>query len=96
MIDSSVVGFSKYNKEDYPEILRMSEDADEMFDTWEEWKESSENGAKQMKDQGYKVVEVLITPTELLIFCKENGLAINGGARSQYTSNKTGALKWRK
>lgn len=49
-----------------------------------------------MKAEGYEVVNILVTPTELFIYCKENGIPINGTARAQYLSHKDALMKWRK
>ena len=40
-MDSKILSISNYKKEDYPEIIRISEDGNDMFATWEEWDKSS-------------------------------------------------------
>ncbi len=91
-----IIAVSFFKKEDYPEILRISEDADNMFETWEEWHKSARQHTRNMESQGMKVVDILVIPTELFIYCKENELPINGKARAQYANEKSDMLKWRK
>ncbi|HAS44794.1 MAG TPA: hypothetical protein DCS93_30220 [Microscillaceae bacterium] len=91
-----MIGIGVYRKSDYEEILKMSVDSSELDNTWEEWKANKERTKKHLQSLGMEVIDVLVTPEELLNYCRENVLRIDGNARSQFVSNKTSQLQKKK
>lgn len=89
---NTLVGIGKYIKEDYEEILKISSDRDNLDATWEEWKINQENVKKQIKLSGFKVIDIIVKPRELVSYCREKGMEINGQSRSNFISYKTGLL----
>jgi hypothetical protein len=77
-----------YRKKDYPEILKISEDRDTMDPTWEVWRESKESTVKMLHDMGVVTVEVLIRPAELVRYCREHRMVVNGQARAALAREK--------
>ncbi len=89
---NTIVGVSEYRKEDYQEIYNLSEDKHAMDDTWEEWKASKNRALTNFQNIGLKTVDILVTPKELVQYCRENNFKINGKSRSQFVSHKVSIL----
>ena len=81
-------GVSEYPKEDYLEIYKHSVDKDQMEETWEAWKENKDQKVKEMKTDGRNTIDVIVYAEELIRYCRENGLELNGEARAQFVSVK--------
>lgn len=84
----TLFGIGAYEKEDYEEILKISEDKDQMDETWEEWKSNKDRTKLELEKYGMKVVDIIVKPMELMKYCRERGLSINGKSRSRYVTEK--------
>ena len=84
----SNIGVGEYRKEDYQEIFRISEDKDNMEDTWKKWKTNKNRTIKKLQNMGLKTIDIIVKPKELVNYCQENGLRINGKSRAQFISYK--------
>ncbi len=82
------IGIGEYRKKDYKEILRVSEDRDNMDESWKEWKTSKNRAIKNFQKMGMKTIDIIVTPEELVKYCRENGLKINGESRADFISYK--------
>lgn len=87
-----LIGIGEYLKEDYEEILKISEDRDNLDHTWKDWKKNKENSKKQLIEQGLNLVDIIVRPAELVKYCRDRGLKITGKTRSQFISFKTQEL----
>jgi len=85
---NSLLGMAVYDNEDYKEILNISDDKPVMNETWETWKRKKEEAVSNYRKMGINVVDVLVKPKELVDYCGEKGLNINGKSRAQYVSYK--------
>lgn len=85
-------GIGIYRKEDYLEIFKLSEDQDRMDLTWEEWKINKDKAVQNFLKVGIKPVDILVTPKELVEYCRKNGLPLNGESRANFISYKTRTL----
>ncbi len=83
---NAIIGIGEYLKKDYPEILSISEDRDNMDDSWEKWKANKNEAIKNFKKMGMKTIDIIVVPKELVKYCRENGLPINGKSRASYVS----------
>ena len=89
---NTVFGIGHYLKEDYEEILNLSEDRENMDETWLEWKKSKATAIKNFKNMGIKPIDVIVIPKELVKYYRENGLNINGKSRANFISFKVSKL----
>ena len=89
---NTVFGIGHYREEDYEEFLNLSEDREDMDDTWLEWKNNKTNAIKNLKNMEIKPIDVLVIPKELVNYCRENGMKINGKSRSNFISFKVTQL----
>ena len=88
----TIYGIGVYRKEDYPEILRLSEDRDKLDQTWEDWKKNKDKAVANFRKLGITMVDILGPPLELVKYCREKGLAINGKSRAAFVTSKVEKL----
>ena len=81
-----------YTKEDYPEIRRISKDRDNLDETWAAWKKNKDKAKKGFQRPGINLVDIPVKPQELLLFCQQQGLIINGSSRSQLVQHKVAQM----
>lgn len=82
-----ILGIGEYRKEDYPEILLISDDRDILDQTWEEWKNRKKEVVKQLRNSYTTIVDVVVYPKELEKYYKENGLLINRSSRAEFVTD---------
>ena len=63
-----------------------SEEADQLEDTHEEWKKHANKAIQDFQSSGKKIQKVKIDLEELLGWCNEKGISVNGKARAEYTA----------
>ncbi len=90
------IGVAVYRKEDYQEILRLSEDSERMDQSWEEWSQSKKKWERNAIKMGIKGIDIIVLPRELVDFCRSRGLRITGESRAQFTSYKFKKLSTKK
>jgi len=88
------IGIGEYRKEDYQEILSLSKDRDNLDATWEDWKKNKKNAVKRFRKMGVKTIDIIVIPKELVQYCRENGLEINGDSRAAFISYKVSRLNF--
>lgn len=88
------IALAVYKKEEYKEIRNLSDDKNDMDETWEEWMKSKQKTKKNFKiaGAGVKIKEVEITVKELKDYCRKNGMRINGAARSGLAASKLDSM----
>jgi len=89
-----VVGIAWFRKEDYPAILKISEDADKFARTWDEWIKRAEKAEKRLQNEGHMVERVYIDPDTFPDWCRKEGLSIGTNARNKFAAS-TVAEKYR-
>lgn len=87
-----VVGIGVYSKREYQEVLSISEDKEGMDATWEEWKKSKKKAMNNFKLMGIKTIDINVTALELVKYCRERGMSINGKSRASFVSYKVSEM----
>ncbi|MFO7447820.1 MAG: hypothetical protein R6W90_15760 [Ignavibacteriaceae bacterium] len=77
-----IIGLAWYNKTDWEEWKRISED--EIEDNYEDWLISAKAAKLSMENQGYTVEEVLISPADFSQWCRKNRKRRDSANRSMY------------
>ncbi|MGH1469973.1 MAG: hypothetical protein ACRBCS_02180 [Cellvibrionaceae bacterium] len=87
MIDQRLVfGISWFQPDQWERLIDISEDRDQLDDTYEDWRRNTSNTIKELESQGQKIKKVKINLEQLIYWCNENNLPINGKSRSQYVT----------
>ena len=75
-----------FEKLDYDNILAISEDADDMPDTFDRWLVLAEDAFEQCNARGMDVIRVIVNSDALAEYCRTKGLKINRSARLTFCS----------
>lgn len=78
------VGLGWYNREDWDRLREISEDRDQLEETFEEWEASALSALQDIQSTGQQIERVLVDPEQLLSWCNEKGVAVNASSRAEY------------
>ncbi|WP_029407837.1 hypothetical protein [Thiomicrorhabdus sp. Milos-T2] len=85
--EQQILGLCWFQPEQWARLLEISEDAEQLEDTYEEWKKRANKAIQDFHSSGKKIQKVKIDLEELLSWCNEKGISVNGGARAQYAAD---------
>jgi hypothetical protein len=80
------LGIVWYKPEQWERLKEISEDRDDIEDTFDEWQVNAEKGIKLLRGQGIMPEKVLIDVETFLAWCSKKDLPPNGGSRSEYVA----------
>jgi hypothetical protein len=83
-----LVGVAWYSPAQWQRLRDISDDPDDMPDSYVEWLRLAEENLNYLRRSGIKVKKVDIDCEELVRWCNEQGLKITGEARSRYALQK--------
>ena len=75
-----------YKPNQWQRLREIAEDRDELEATHEEWEILAEKALKDFAAKGLPVTKITVDTEELLPWCNERGLKVNGKSRSQYAA----------
>jgi len=85
---TEVVGVAWYTPEQWDRLREISSDADNLEDTYEEWKSSAENALITLSASGAIARKVAVDVEELLRWCNSKNRPVDGAARSEFAWEK--------
>lgn len=80
-------GIPWYEREDYPRILEVMEDADFLPRSYDEWQERAEQAVRMVTQHGGIAVRVPLNAQKFRAWCILRGLHVDGRARQDFASN---------
>jgi len=86
--EEPVIGVAWYGREQWPRLLEISTDRDELEDSYDEWLASAGKTLGLLGSQGLNAVRVDIDTEELLAWRHTRNLPVNAKARTDYTVEK--------
>jgi hypothetical protein len=81
-----VFGLCWYQSEQWSRLLEISEDADDLEETYEEWRKNAHKTIQEFQANGKKIKKVKINLEQLLFWCNEKILPVNGKSRAEYVT----------
>lgn len=75
-----------YKPNQWRRLREISEDRDQLEETFGEWQVNAEKAMKDYLDNGTALMKVTVDIEELLHWCNEHDLKVNGASRSRYVS----------
>jgi hypothetical protein len=84
----AVVGVAWYRLKQWQRLRAISTDADNLEDTYEEWLRQAEQKVAELGALGLCVEKVDVDVEQLIAWCNEHGLELDGRARSTYVTEK--------
>ena len=80
------MGFAWYKPDQWSLLLQVSSDRDDLESTYEEWLSNAEATLNQIKSKGIQIEKIMVDVSELVQWCKDHKVPINGKSRSSYTT----------
>jgi hypothetical protein len=85
-VTNAVVGVAWYRLKQWQRLRAISTDADNLEDTYEEWLRQAEQKVAELNALGLFVEKVDVDVEQLIAWCNERGLELDGHARSTYVT----------
>lgn len=77
-----------YRKKDWKRFVKIIADRESMHDIWYDWNKDFERTKRDLINQGFEVVDIIVDLDELTAYCKLRGIKNDGKARSQFVQGK--------
>ncbi len=84
--EQQVFGLCWYQPEQWTRLLEISDDTDKLEETYEEWRTNANKAIQEFQTTGKKIKKVKINLEQLLFWCNEKGVPVNGSSRAQYVA----------
>jgi hypothetical protein len=75
-----------YKPEQWPRLLEISADSDKLEETYGEWLIIAEKALKDFAALGVFPEKMVVDVEDLLVWCRAEGVPVNGPSRSQYAA----------
>jgi hypothetical protein len=82
------VKLAYYRKKDWKRFVNIIDDRESMHETWYDWHKGYEKAKRDLINQGFEVVDIVVDLDELMKYCKLKGIKNDGSARSQFVQAK--------
>ena len=82
------VKLAYYRKKDWNRFINMIDDRESMHNTWYDWHEAFEKTKRDLINQGFDVIDIIVELDELKEYCQIRGIKNDGKARSQFVQAK--------
>jgi hypothetical protein len=80
------VGVYWIKEEDYPALLKIFDDGDNMPPSWKEWLKMAEEMERGLDAYGHPVLRVPIDPATFPDWCATHGTGLGGAGRRKYVA----------
>lgn len=85
----NLVGVGWYQENQWALLLEHAEDKEELEPTYIEWLENAYETTNKFEASGVHYQKILIDVEDMIKWCKENEVPLNGESRSNYIAKKT-------
>lgn len=82
------LGIAWYNPQDYPTILKVMADADNLPRTFQEWHDRMHKREVELIAAGHNCVRVIIDPRTFPAWCAANGLKLDAEGRTSFAAEQ--------
>ena len=80
------LGMAWWQPEQWERLKEISEDRDDLDDSYKEWRKNATESIKEIESTGQVVKRVSINLEELILWCNKKGILVNGKARAEYAA----------
>lgn len=84
--ENTEFGLCWHQSSQWDRLREISDDRDEIEDTYEEWRRNASKVISDFESNGQPIKKGNINPEKLLLWCNEKGIPVNGEARSEYVA----------
>lgn len=90
------VGLAWWQADQWTRLKEISEDRDNLEDTYEEWRKNAAKAFQEFEASGQSVSKVSINLEALLAWCNEKGVPVNAKYRAEYTAHVLQQRRYRR
>lgn len=72
-----ILGIALYQFNDWKELLKISDDRNNLETTWDEWNDNLHSYEELLRKQKIPFKEILVNLEDLKVFCTNRSLIIN-------------------
>lgn len=77
-----------YREDQWDLLLNAAVDKEALGETYQDWEVNFNQLLRKLRDSGHKVSSIEVDVKELIEWCKQKNLPLNGAARAQYAALK--------
>ena len=81
-------GVAWHRRDQWQRLREVSTDVEKLENTYEEWLQLANEKIKELTAAGVSIGKVHIDIEQLIQWCEENGLEVNGSSRARYTAER--------
>jgi inorganic triphosphatase YgiF len=81
-----IICISWFHPEQWDRLIEISEDREALHDSYEEWRNDANKMIQQLKSSGQIVKKVKVNLDDLLTWCQEKEIPVNGKARAEFAT----------
>ncbi len=84
--EETIFGICWFQPEQWERLVEISEDREILDDSYDEWRKNTSRTFDEIRSHGKSVQKVRVNLEDLLAWCNENGLPVNGRSRANYAA----------
>ncbi len=88
MEEQTKIGYAWYRRKQWALLRSAAADSDELEDHYDDWLKFAEPAFQKRKAQGLNIHKVDIDVEELIRWCQERAVPLNGAARAEFAARK--------
>jgi hypothetical protein len=78
------VGFAWFTREQWERLTEITDDRNELDETFEQWERNALSALYTLHSQGHSVRKVSVDVETLVAWCRERGRRVDAAARADY------------
>ena len=86
--NTAKVGLAWFRREQWDRLLEVSDDRDDLEETFDEWVQVAKQRCDELRSSGYDVKKVDVDMEELVSWCLAQGTPVNAKARAEFALKK--------
>ena len=80
------VGLAWWQASQWERLKEISEDRENLEDTYEEWRKNASLAIRNLEAEGQNIKKVKINLEELIIWCNDESISVNSASRAEYSA----------
>jgi hypothetical protein len=91
MAKIAAMGISWFERDDYPRILQIMQDAHIFPADYDAWQQKAERQQRDAEARGLRVMRIVVKPDQFIAWCARNRLNVDAEARKRFAAE--GAMR---
>jgi len=85
--ERQIAGICWFQPEQWDRLIDISEDRDELDNSYSDWRKNAFSAVQEIESTGVIAKKVKINLEELLLWCNEKSVPVNGESRAEYAAH---------